>query len=225
MKKYGVVAALLLVYNNAFAAAYDEFYARAEAGLGYYEKNQSASNESKLKNTRAFVGSLALGTNIQPNLRAELMASNISNATEKCTGKATVTGFNTSSEKQKLRSQRLLLRVLPDFYDFGYGKLYGIGGIGISRISNSASITLTNAAGATTTEFSKVKPKYVPSFTLGAGTGFYLNESLIVDLSYYYLYESATRSKEIHINGKQIQTGKIKFNSHNVGLGLRLLFN
>lgn len=225
MKKYSLIIALLLSANNSLAAAYDEFYGRAEVGMGFFDKNASASNDKKLKNSKALIGSIALGTNIQPNLRVELMASNTTNAIAKSDGKTSVTGFNNSSEKQKLRRQSLMLRILPDFYDFGYGKLYGIGGIGISKISNSASIVLTDAAGANRSEFSKVNPKYVPSFTLGGGAGFFLNENFMLDVSYYYLHSGVTKSKELNINGKQIQTGKMKINSHNIGLGLRIIFN
>ncbi len=225
MKKYSLIIGLLLSANNSLADAYDEFYVRAEVGGGYFEKNASASNEKKLKNSKAFIGGLALGTNMQPNLRTELMASNTFNAIEKSDGKTSIVGFNNTAEQQKLYRQSLILRILPDFYDFGYGKLYGIGGIGISKISNTANITLTDAAGANRSEFSKVNPKYVPSFTLGGGAGFFLNENFMLDVSYYYLHSGTTKSKEININGKQIQTGKMKVNSHNIGLGVRFIFN
>ena len=227
MKKYFLIACLI-GSSATFASPYSnysEYYVRADAGLGMFRENYPGSNSGKLKRANSPVVSFAIGTFFLDKVRMELMASKPIATKEKSGGAPTtaLTGANSVSESQKLNSQNLMFRILPDFYDFGYGKLYGIAGLGVAMVSNSASI-ISTTGGVNTPYTGKTKYKINPSFGIGAGAGFFINENIMIDLSYFYLNSGSTKSKEIMAGVNKLEIGKMKINSHNIALGIRFLF-
>jgi opacity protein-like surface antigen len=222
MKKFILIPIFLL---TSHAASANQYYFRADAGLAFTGKNASDVIGGKLKQTNSFIGSFGVGTYINDNVRAEfsiLMGSEIIQTSSGGT-KTTIVGFTDGKEKHKVSRQNFMIKIEPEFLDYGYGKVYASAGVGLARVADNLNITANTMTGVKTYQ-SKSKYKYNPAMSVGLGTGVFISDNVSIDLSYNYLYSGKTKGTNIDIGGNKIEVSKVNVMSHNITAGIRYSF-
>jgi len=223
MKKFlsiaACVLALTMMVTGAAFAEDGGFYASIKAGGSFLDASKTGSNNatgtgasSKFKTDSAFVVGGAVGYDWMGSdlpIRTELEYMYHDDFKYQYSdSNATLTN--------KINLQTVMLNGYWDFHNSSSFTPYINGGVGMAWVNEkySASSTLTAPSSSTTTNFAA---------NIGAGVGWSLTESVILDLAYRYDYYG--NGKKVTATGTNSVTSQIKdIATHNVLLGLRYNF-
>lgn len=221
MKKL-ILASLILL---PIASEAHEYYVKLNAGMGFVPKQSSSVVASKLKNTNNFIASFGVGKYLNEHVRLELALMSGAEIIPNSSGAVNINipQFKDAAEKHKISHRNLMFKIEPDIVDFGYGKIFFSGGVGIAQLSDRVTVSI-DSAGATKLYKAKSKDKINPSILAGIGASMFISDSVNIDLLYNFLYSGQTKSSSIEIDGKKISTNKMTIRSNNISVGLRYSF-
>jgi opacity protein-like surface antigen len=221
MKKAILLTSLAI---SSSASAIDQYYFRADVGGSYTPKKRTEIAGHKLQDSYDLFGNIGLGLHLNEYVRAEinyLMSMPIEQSSE---GKSKK--FPTevdASEKHKISRSAIMLKFIPDFYDIGYGKLYGIFGIGLSNISDKITVDYSDDS-AKQSVTTSAKKRTSPAYTIGLGGGFFLNSNALVDVSYSYSNYGKAKAARFEALGEKYEPTRVTLKSHELMMGIRYYF-
>lgn len=227
MKKFLAIAAPILL-SSASAIALEsyvgDYYIRADFGPMNSESFNSSFVSKKVKSDNGVSGSLGVGYHFHENVRAEIVLVGSTPMKHKASGKYANDSNLTAYEEHKVTRYGAQFRFLPDFYDTGYGKIYGVIGVGLNSLKNKASFKLTGSNMSAVVNH-KVKRKYAVSLSGGAGVSLFSNDRFLLDATYLYSINGSTKSDNMRIGGNDYRIKSNKLKSHEVKLGIRYYVN
>ena len=225
-------AALAAISTSAFAEG-TGFYVRGDVDAARFSGFKA--NDTKIKPKFGFGFDLGAGYYITDSVRAELVlnlpfvskmkSKTVTTTVTDPTGNS-LTTKSVTTYKPTVRA--LFARVAADVVDFGAGKVFVTGGLGLAQVSSKVvdshtqTVTPKGSAALTPTKKTdtyKAKNKTNFAWTIGAGTTCDVAEAVHLDVAYSYRdYGSSKIAKD----GKYtLANSKAKMRSHNVSAGIR----
>ncbi len=229
MKKlFGIAACLLalsLMFTGMAFAEDGGFYASIKAGGSFLDASKSdstnatdatgASSKFKTDSTVALGG--AVGYNWMDNdlpIRTELEYMYKGDFKYKYSD-------SNSTLTDKIDLHTLMLNVYWDFYNSTAFTPYLNGGVGVAWVKEKFSTdTITSAI--TSDKSSKTSANF--AFNVGAGVGWSLTDSVILDLAYRYNYYGDGTKVTATGTNSEVTTHVKDIGTHDVVLGLRYEF-
>lgn len=222
MKKILTIAACLLALTLMLSGvAFAEkggFYGSVKVGGSYLDatktlsSNSTGNNSSSKFDKEAGVFGLAAGYNWMDSdlpIRTELEYMYTGDFKYKYSD-------SNASLTDKINLQTLMLNVYWDFYNSTDFTPYINGGVGAAWVSEDFSTTtISTPSNKTSTNF---------AFNLGAGVGWSLTESVILDLAYRYDYYGNGKQVTGTSAGVNIESQVKDLGTHKALLGLRYQF-
>ena len=198
-----------------------KFYLKAVADRGFF-RNSKASGEAsprKYKNhSVANSADFGAGYYFNDEFRGEvLFHQEYNNKFGQDTRIGTGRGRSVpgrASFKNNLHA--LMLGVNMNVVDFDYGKLFLIGNLGVSQVKEKYSNRSNNGA-ISVSDNSKKQNNF--AYGVGVGADFKLSERLHAEIAYRFNDYGQTKSMK---SPAGYQRGKIKLQSHNALVGLRV---
>jgi len=231
MKKLLLIAATsatILSSAGSFADGMDnDWYLRIDAGGTMFNKEKDKVTGIKLKTNTAFSGDLGIGYYVAENFRADLTLGTITGGKLKKSGTFTgglFAGTN-GSVSHKPTINRLLVTGYADLSNFDMFDIFIGGGIGASLIKekiayngtvvyNGNQLPLGSLSSTT-----KNRTNLAYKITLGASAQ--VADGVKAEIAYSWLDDGKTKSKTIPFQGRNVQTGGTRYQSHNITAGLR----
>lgn len=221
MKKILIVAFIIIQSHQVNA---EDYYFKIGVGEAYNPRTRGKVIKGTLSSSRSAVGYVGAGVGVNKYVRAELSFHSGLSVIGQGTGNIgmNIQGFNGAKEKHKTTSNILLTKLEQDLIDFGYGKFYTSFGVGVARVTDKVRVDI-NANNNLQSYNTKSKGKINPAYTLGFGSGFYLSEGVLLDLSYSYINAGETKEQYSVINNTKVEVSRITVSSHNLTAGFRVL--
>jgi len=222
MKK--ILIAAFIIMQSQQSMANEDYYFKIGVGEAYNPRTRGKVVKGTLSSSRSAVGYVGAGVGVNKYVRAELSFHSGISVIGQATGNIgmDIQGFNGAKEKHKTTSHILLSKLEQDLIDFGYGKFYTSFGIGVARVTDRVRVDI-NANNSLQSYNSKSKGKINPAYTLGFGSGFYLNEGVLLDISYSYINAGETKEQYSVINNTKVEVSRITVSSHNLTAGFRVV--
>lgn len=198
-----------------------KFYLKVMADKGFFKNSKtSGSKETRKYKNHSIVNSsdFAAGYYFNKEFRGEILFHQEYNNKFASSNKAA----NGVSYNRKFENNisALMLGLNMNVLDFDYGNLFLLGNLGVASVQGKYSNSLTNQANNVSRYSQKGKKQNNFSYGLGVGADFKLSERLHAEIAYRFNDFGTTKSM-LSPNGTY-QRGKLKLQSHNAMLGLRL---
>ena len=213
MKKLLTIIAAATISTSAFADSAGKFYLRADAGAALDSKSKvtvaRGTSEVTLKNKASASADLGIGYNMSDDSRIELVFLHRFNPEMKGSRNAVVAGVGSStrSVKSKAKIETLMLRSYFDLYDFGIGRFFIGGGVGVAQVSNKGSWALANSSGTLRSGSFKNKKKNNFAYSVAAGTSFNIKERIKLDLQYNWSDFGHAKGSDVKYRGHSVMAG------------------
>lgn len=197
MKKLLFTAALVAA-TSSFAAE-DTFYITGAAGMSKPTKYKI--NDTKIKPKIAFIGEIGAGYNVTDSTRAELVFTKHFDSKAKISTANEITpGVNLNTDnKITVNANAIMARVSQDVYNYGFGKFFVTGGLGIARVQEKINASFSIPTANIHENINKItlKSKNNFAYNIAAGTSFEVQENVMLDLSLAYTDFGKVKSKKI----------------------------
>lgn len=222
MKKLLLIAATsatILSSSISFAECMDnEWYLRVDAGVAMFNKEKDKTIGVQLKSNKAMPIDLGIGYYIAENVRADLTLGTTIGGKLKKSGAATnahFTGTNVLVSHKPIVT-RLLINGYVDLTSFDMFDIFVGAGVGPALVKEKISGASGLASNTTNT-----KNKTNVSYKLIFGTAAQVADGVKVELAYSWIDDGRTKSKHVIHEGASVQTGGMRYQSHNITVGLR----
>lgn len=194
MKKLLITAALFTAANS-FAAA-DTVYVTGAAGLS--KASNFKANNVKHKTKNSFVGDIGAGYNVTDSTRAELVFTRQFDSKAKGSNSEKIGGVKIDHKyKRSVSANAIMARVSQDVYDYGFGKIFLTGGLGIARVQEKLTATSTSPVDTGNWTSQTLKSKNNFAFNIAAGSSFEVQENVMLDVSVSYTDFGKVKSKKV----------------------------
>ncbi|WP_347939128.1 outer membrane protein [Rickettsia oklahomensis] len=220
MKKLLLIAATsatILSSTVSFANSMDnEWYLRIDTGALMFNKEKDKATNVKLKSNTAIPIDLGIGYYISENFRADLTLGTIIGGKLK-SGTATNAPFSGTnfSVTHKPTITRLLINGYVDLTNFDIFDVFVGAGVGTSLVKEK--VTYNGITGLAST----TKNKTSISYKLTLGTSAQIVDGFKVELAYSLINDGRAKSKNVVYQGQNVQTGGMRYQSHNLTAGIR----
>lgn len=204
MKKL-LLSAALVAATSSFATVEDSFYLTGAVGMS--KPSKYTVEGDKFKPNNAFVGEIGAGYNITDSTRAELVFTRQFDSKSKAKDVVDVHNIIPGTRagqanldtniKRSINANAIMARVTQDVYDYGVGKVFLTGGLGIARVQEKISATVTSPLDTGDVNKVTLKSKNNVAFSIAAGSSFEVQENVMIDLSVGYTDFGKVKSKKV----------------------------
>lgn len=231
MKKLLLIAATsatILSSSVSFADVMDnDWYLRADAGATMFNKERDNATSIKLKSNTAFAGDLGIGYNFGENFRTDLTLGTITGGKLKKAGTFNGGKFSgtTGSVNHKVTVTRLLVNGYVDLSNFDMFDVFAGVGLGANLIKEKVGYTgtaIVNGVPRSLTALSSTtsnRTNFAYKLTVGAAAQ--VADGVKAEIAYSWLDDGKAKSKDMDFHGTKIQTGGMRYQSHNITAGIR----
>ncbi|XVN40308.1 MAG: porin family protein [Rickettsia endosymbiont of Argas persicus] len=232
MKKLLLIAAtsatILSSSVSSFADMMDnEWYLRVDAGAAMFNKEKDKVTGIKLKTNTAFTGDLGIGYYVAENFRADLTLGTVTGAKLKKSGSFTSGKFagTNGTVSHKPTISRLLVTGYADLSNFEMFDVFVGAGIGATllkeKIVYSGSV-INNGTQVSLGELSsRVKNRTNLAYKVTLGTSAQVADCVKAEIAYAWIDDGKSKSKTTTFQGRKVQTGGMRYQSHNLTAGIR----
>jgi opacity protein-like surface antigen len=205
MKKLILSTALLLAANS-YATTQDSFYITGAVGASKVSKYKIDDLKHKPKN--AFIADVGVGYNITDSTRADVVLTRQFDSKSKASDSVdlsdSIDGIpdNTMANlqmKSAISANALMVRLHQDVFDYGVGKVFLTGGVGVARVKQKLDHSISAPSLGLNPTFNSVKQKSKNNFAfnVAVGSSFEVQENVMLDLSLGYTDFGKVKSKKV----------------------------
>ncbi|MCZ6901542.1 MAG: porin family protein [Rickettsia endosymbiont of Ixodes persulcatus] len=221
MKKLLLIAATsatILSSTVSFADGMDnEWYLRIDAGAAMFNKEKDKVTGVKLKSNTTVPVDLGIGYYISENFRADLTLGTIISGKLKQSGTAANAPFpgTNISVSHKSTITRLLINGYVDLTNFDMFGVFAGAGVGPSLVKEKVTYNGITGLASTTQNRTNI------SYKLTLGTSAQIADGVKAELAYSWIDDGRAKGKNVVYQGQNVQTGGMRYQSHNLTAGIR----
>lgn len=202
MKKLLLTAALVAA-SSSFANVEDNFYVTGAVGMSKPAKHKAVHDFDNVDNTNrkfkpnnALIADIGVGYNITDTTRADLVFTRQFDSKAKSSFHDAPYDVNA---KRTRSANAIMARVHQDVYDYGYGKLFLTGGLGIARVTEKVATNLSIPGMDNNVSLNTVtlKGKNNFAYNVAVGSSFEVQENVMLDVSLGYTDFGKAKSKKV----------------------------